>query len=83
MYYTANFFTLTPATPPYFSIHDPPVPEALPEVPAETGEAVEEAELEEIADARILSLQCSEIFNSLGQPLLQRDFRFPTKQLFR
>ena len=53
MYYTANFFTLTPATPPYFSIHDPPVPEALPEVPAETGETIEEAELEEVADAEI------------------------------
>ena len=38
---------------PDFTINQPAVPEALPEVPAEAGEAVEEAELEEVADAEI------------------------------
>ena len=38
---------------PDLSIHNPPIPEALPEVPAEAVEAVEEAELEEVADAEI------------------------------
>lgn len=37
-----------------FAIDEPAVPEALPEVPAEAGEAVEEAELEEVAEAEIV-----------------------------
>ena len=36
-----------------FVVDKPAVPEALPEVPTEAGEAVEEAELEEVADAEI------------------------------
>ena len=38
---------------PNLSIHNPPIPQPLPEVPAETGEAIKEAELEEVADAEI------------------------------
>ena len=34
-------------------IHQPPIPQTLPEVPAEAGKAVEEAELEEVADAEV------------------------------
>ena len=36
-----------------FVVDEPTVPEALPEVPAEAGETVEEAELEEVADAEV------------------------------
>ena len=36
-----------------FAVDEPAVPEALPEVPAEAGEAVEEAEFEEVADAEV------------------------------
>ena len=36
-----------------FAVDEPAVPEALPEVPAEAGYAVEEAELEEVADAEV------------------------------
>ena len=39
--------------PPDLPIDKPAVPEALPEVPAKAGEAVEEAELEEVADAEV------------------------------
>ena len=36
-----------------FDVHDPTIPQALPEVPTEAGEAVEEAEFEEVADAEV------------------------------
>lgn len=38
---------------PDFNVHNPPIPQPLPEVPAETGNAVKETELEEVADAEI------------------------------
>ena len=39
--------------PPYLPIHKTSVPETLPEVPHPTGVAVEEAEVEEVADAEV------------------------------
>ena len=36
-----------------FAIHQPTIPQPLPEVPEETGETVKEAEFEEVADAEI------------------------------
>ena len=36
-----------------FAVDEAAVPEALPEMPAEAGGAVEEAELEEVADAEV------------------------------
>ena len=35
-----------------FNVHNPPIPQPLPEVPAEAGEAVEKAELEESSGCR-------------------------------
>ena len=37
----------------YLAVDEPPIPETLPEVPAKAGEAVEEAEFEEVADAEV------------------------------
>ena len=36
-----------------FDVHNPPIPEPLPEVPAKACHAIKEAELEEIADAEV------------------------------
>ena len=38
---------------PDFNIHNPPIPQPLPKVPAETREAVEETAFEEVADAEV------------------------------
>ena len=54
--------------PPYFPIHQPTIPETLPEVPAEAGKTVKEAELEEVADAEVG--KCAEI----GRELVIFDF---------
>lgn len=36
---------------PDFDVDNPPIPKTLPEVPTKPGETIEEAELEEVADA--------------------------------
>ena len=36
--------------PPNLPIHKPPIPKALPEVPAEARNTIEEAKFEEVAD---------------------------------
>ena len=38
---------------PYLPIHKEAIPQALVEVPTEAGESIEEAELEEVADAEV------------------------------
>ena len=39
--------------PSYFAINDLPIPQPLPEVPTEAGEAIEEAKFHEIAEAEV------------------------------
>ena len=38
---------------PDFGVNKPAIPQPLPEVPAETGEAVKETELEKVSDAEV------------------------------
>lgn len=38
---------------PYLPIHETSIPQSLPKVPTESGNAVEEAEFEKIADAEV------------------------------
>ena len=55
MFYTAEtlFVYLVYFVVPDLPVHNPPIPQPLPEVPAETGEAVKKAELEKVADAEV------------------------------
>ena len=54
MFYSSTIAISTDSLhPPYLPIHNPPIPQPLPEVPTLAGDAIEETEFEEVADAEV------------------------------